>query len=182
MKKLITFLIFIGFAVASYGQAYHNDGAAAGPKSSRATDSFISRWVVDDDLDIVTFYSPLGHVLTPAVNAGAVVNLFDYAARKYLVDTALITATTYTMQATDAGKVLWFSHATYCEVTIPQNTLPAGSIVTMWRTGGPVRVNGGAGVVRKSYLDSCTMNSLNVPYQVEFRTTNKPYLIGRWED
>jgi hypothetical protein len=120
--------------------------------------------------------------LAPDFPAASQGSLFDYAARKYLTDTVLVTGATYTLSAANAGQVLWFSNATYCEITVPQNTMPAGSLVTLWRTGGPVRINAGAGTVRKSYLDSCTMNSLNKPYQVLFRTQNKFYPLGPWED
>jgi len=123
-----------------------------------------------------------GDTLNPVYSTSGQGSLFDYAARKYLVDTLNVSAATYTLVAADAGRVLNFTNATYTEVTIPANTIPVGSVITAVQYGGPVRFNCAANAFRYSVLDSCTMNTLYGTKQLLFRTTNKSLFIGNWID
>lgn len=124
--------------------------------------------------------------LNPIYSTSGQGSLFDYAARKYLVDTTSLTSATYSLVAADAGKVIYCSHATFQEITIPANAttaIPVGTIITFVKTGaGPVRLTPAANVIRKSVLDSTTMNTVNQTYQIIKRATNKWYFIGNWID
>jgi len=138
--------------------------------------------LMDDGVSYAMFNG--GDTLTPYTPLSSQIDGFTVYSRKFLTDTVNVTASTYTMSATNAGQTLRFYNTTYTEVTFPANTLPVGSLVTLEKMpgSGPVRVNPGANAFRFSVLDSCTMNTINQTYQLEFWTTNKARFIGDWRD
>lgn len=105
---------------------------------------------------------------------------------KQLQDTVSFTADTKTLALTDAGKIIYCSNANYQEITIPTNgavAFPVGTVITFINTGpGIIRIEPAATVIRKSVLDSTTMNTVNQTYQIIKRATNKWYFIGDFRD
>lgn len=190
MKKLTVFLIAIMLTAISYGQALNPKGIYVGKVLPVNTNSKIQRI---DSITVDNMANPTNYkvfhgadTLTPYIPASGYSDIFDYAARKYLTDTLSLTSATYSLTAADAGRVIYCSHATFQEITIPANattSIPVGSIFTFIKTGaGPVRLTPAANVVRKSVLDSTTMNTVNQTYQIVKRATNKWYFIGDFKD
>lgn len=142
--------------------------------------------ITTDDVAAPTVYKiySQGVQVNPDITSDGYVDGFTVYARKFLTDTVNITAATYTMSATNASQTLRCYNATYTEITYPANTMGVGAIVTieMMPGAGPIRVNPGANAFRFSVLDSCTANTVNQTYQIEFWTTNKARFIGDWRD
>jgi len=182
MRKVILITVLIVLSATVFGQAKHRQGLLIGDERTSGTNiaAIDSMCIIDGKW--YTFHE--GDTVDFGVLAVNQIDGFTVYARKFLTDTLLVTAATATMDATWAGKVVRFSNATYCEVTIPANTMGVGAVVTLIRTSvaGPIRVNGAATVIRSSVLDSCTMNTAKQTYQILFRTTNKPDFIGNWID
>lgn len=91
----------------------------------------------------------------------------------------LQTGTTYTLQESDAGKVVHCTNASAITVEIPQNTFIAGHEVGISQGGaGTVTVTAGAGVTL-NYLAASGADTAG-QYDVRmlwFKTANNPYLI-----
>jgi hypothetical protein len=204
MKRLITFLIavFLTVALSAQGENIMRYPLKLGRNDTAPTTSGEAWWrgktsgtVKMKVADITANYTLTFPAAVPAATSVITVastgvmsftSVIDNATVfvKLHQDTLLITAATATMDATWAGKIVRFSNVTYTEVTIPANTMTAGDVVTLVRTSvaGPIRVNGGASFVRKSTLDSCTMNTLGGWYQIVLRTANKGEFLGDWRD
>lgn len=185
MKKTLIILIFLALAIGVNAQANAYDGLHVGAKATKTGDSYIRRIDVNESDSTLKFYDKNGKLLNPVLNANGYLDNADYFV-KLLQDTVSFTAETKTLALTDAGKIVYCSNADFQEITIPANNtvaFPVGTIITFINNGpGIVRLTPAATVVRKSVLDSTTMNTVNQTYQIIKRATNKWYFIGDFKD
>lgn len=92
------------------------------------------------------------------------------------LDIATVSATTYLLQESDNGKVIHFTHASGCTVTIPTG-LSTGWNVTLFREGGPVSL-----VSAGTYVgEGNTINTPNTSVAVYHYGSNKHIAIGAFD-
>lgn len=186
MKKLITILIFISLTIVGFGQTYAGKGIRVGKSTTNGFVRVIDSITVDNKT-IPTLFKVYAGVtqLNPDIPTGSQVD-GSIIFVKQLQDTISFTADTKTLALTDAGKIIYCSNANYQEITIPTNgavAFPIGTVITFINTGpGIIRIEPAATVIRKSVLDSCTMNTVNQTYQIIKRAINKWYFIGDFRD
>lgn len=187
MKKILTVVFLIALSISAFGQARARNGISIGDHKVSGT-----HIKVVDSLTVNNTTTPtLFKVYSGATQLNPDVPSTHYIDNatvfvKLLQDTVSFTAETKTLALTDAGKIVYCSNADFQEITIPANgtvAFPVGTIITFINNGpGIVRLTPAATVVRKSVLDSTTMNTVNQTYQIIKRATNKWYFIGDFKD
>lgn len=193
MKRLGLFIIGILFACGLSAQTKNDfryvinsyGGITLGGTWSTKTANTVklTNWTLDGNL--IKVYDGATQRSFAVAPADQIDGSTVYAA-KYLTDTTSLTSATYSLVAADAGRVIYCSHATFQEITIPANattSIPVGTIITFVRTGaGQVRLTPAANVIRNSVLDSTTMGTRYQTYQIIKRATNKWQFVGNFVD